>query len=328
MVNGLESGRSKELAVSDLSRIELLEGNRMDIGRGSRTIVVTGGKGGTGKTTVAVNLSFYFHQIGKKVLLADCDVDAPSVATLLGAEMRDGKEVRQFLPIFDESKCVRCGECSKACRMHAILQVPDKTPLLFPDLCLGCGACAIVCPTDAILDGRKVVGWIYEAEAYGVDLLIGELKLNERKSEAIIREVKERAMDLSKERRYDVVIIDTAPGAHCDVALSLKGSDFVLAVTEPTPFGIHDLDLVLELANMMKLKHAVVVNRADLPGNHHLLKEVCEKHTSRIIGEIPVDDNVVKSHVRSRPLMLDFPNSPAARAILKLARKIGEELGI
>ena len=300
----------------------------MEINRGPKIIAVTGGKGGTGKTTVAVNLAFHFSQIGKKVLLVDCDVDAPSVATLLGAEMMNGKEVRQFLPVFDESRCIRCGECSKACRMHAILQVPDKIPLLFPDLCLGCGACSIVCPTNAILDGKKVVGWIYETEAYGVDLLIGELKLNERESEAIIREVKERAMDLSKERKYDLIIIDTAPGAHCDVALSLKDSDFVLAVTEPTPFGIHDLDLILELANLLKLKHAVVVNRADLPGNHHLLKEICEKHSSRLIEEIPVDDNVVQSHVRSRPLMLDFPNSPGARAISRLAKEIWEELSL
>ncbi len=301
----------------------------MDSNReGPKVIAVTGGKGGTGKTTIAVNLAFYFSQAGRKVLLADCDVDAPSVATVLGVEMENGEEVRQFLPIFDENKCISCGECSRACRMHAILHVPDKTPVLFPELCLGCGACAIVCPTDAVLDGRKVVGWVYEAKAYGIDLLIGELKLNERESEAIIEKVKEKAMRLSEERGYDLIIIDTAPGAHCDVALSLKDSDFVLAVTEPTPFGMHDLDLILELANLLKLRHAIVVNRADLPGDHQLLKEICEKNSSRLIGEVPVDDKVVRSHIMSRPLLLDFPDSPATKAILDLAKEIEEELGL
>jgi len=293
-----------------------------------KILAITGGKGGTGKTTIAVNLAFYFSRAGKKVLLTDCDVDAPSVATLLGAKIGDGEEVNQFLPIFDENRCISCGKCSEACRMHAILQVPGKTPLLFPELCLGCGACSLVCPADAVLEGKKVVGWIYEAEAYGIDLLIGELKLNERESEAVIKEVKEKGMRLSEERGYDLIIVDTAPGAHCDVALSLKESDFVLAVTEPTPFGIHDLDLILELASLLKLKHGVVVNRADLPGDHKLLKEVCEKHSSKLMGKIPVDDKVVESHVRSRPLLLDFPESKASRAIIKLAKELWRELSL
>lgn len=324
---GLEVG-ALCLSTSNLLKTGLRKEIRMNSNREPKIIGVTGGKGGTGKTTIAVNLAFYFSNAGKKVLLADCDVDAPSIAAVLGVEMKNGEEVEQFLPFFDMERCISCGECSRACRMHAILHVPDKTPILFPELCLGCRACAIVCQMNAILEGRKVVGWIYEAKSYGIDLLIGELKLNERESEAVIKELKDRAIRFSRERGYDLIIIDTAPGAHCDVALSIKDSDLVLAVTEPTPFGIHDLDLILRLANSLKLKHAVVVNRADLPGDHQLLREICDKNSSRFIGEVPVDDKVVQSHITSRPLLLDHPNSPAAKSIINLAKEIEEEFSL
>lgn len=292
------------------------------------TICVTGGKGGTGKSTIAVNLAVFFTLVGKRVLLADCDVDAPNITVLLNANLSSYEEVRQFIPNFNFDKCIKCGKCAEVCRSHAILHVKNGFPIFFKSLCTGCGACRLVCKSKAIEEGYKVIGWTSTGSAYNIDIVSGELKLKEAESAAVVMAVKERIRKILETDKYDLIIIDTAPGAHCDVARSMLGSDIALAVTEPTPFGAHDLDLILRLAEKINVKMKVVLNRSNLLGDHSLIEEICRNHLTDIIAKIPLDDSILKSYVKGRPILLDSPDSAGAKALIELGKNIKGVLGI
>lgn len=291
-------------------------------------IGITGGKGGTGKTMVATNLATSFMQNGKKTLIIDCDVDAPNVAILLGSRLEKSEDVKVFQPIFDHEKCTRCGKCSDVCREHAILQVKSQFPILFTELCTGCESCLLICPDDAISAGEKVIGWIHEGSAYGIDLVVGELKLHEVRGAAVVKAAKKRAFRKNLVGKYDIIIIDTAPGAHCDVVNALFGMDITFAVTEPTSFGAHDLDLILSLLELMKLKTFVVLNRSDMKGSQDLIGEVSKKHSTEIVSEIPLDRSILDCYVRGVPVVLASPFAPGAKALLSLYEKAKELLEI
>jgi len=312
-VNSLSLG-GKSLNVAEL----LNETHKFNV----PTICVTGGKGGTGKSTIAVNLAIFFTLLGKKVLLADCDVDAPNIAILLNVNLGSREEVHQFVPQFNLDKCIKCGRCAEVCRSHAILHVKNSFPIFFKSLCTGCEACKLVCKSQAIEEGYKVIGWTSIGSAYNIDIVSGELKLKEAESAAVVIAVKERIQKMLNTNKYDLVIIDTAPGAHCDVARSMIGSDIALAVTEPTPFGAHDLDLILKLAERINVKMKVVLNRSNLLENHDVIEEICKKHSTDIIAKIPLDDHILRSYVKGKPVLLDNLDSPGAKALIELGGKV------
>ena len=291
-------------------------------------IAITGGKGGTGKTVVAINLATQLANMGKRVLIIDCDVDSPNVAILMGAELRDKQTVKRFLPEFILENCTFCGKCAEYCRAHAILQVGDKPPLLFPEICTGCEVCQLVCPSDAIRDNEKVVGYTYEGQNNGVDIVSGELKLREPESAVAVVAARERAFKKITEngKDYDIVVVDTAPGAHCDVIRALLGADLVLAVTEPTPFGAHDLDLIIELTkNIMKLDSKVVLNRSDI-ADSKIIDLMCEKKSVEMLARIPYDDELIKSYVKGIPIVNYNPESASGKILIQLAEKTQELL--
>ncbi|MHA1594739.1 MAG: P-loop NTPase [Candidatus Baldrarchaeia archaeon] len=286
-------------------------------------VCVTGGKGGTGKSTVAVNLAAYFAREGLKVLIVDCDVSAPNVAILMNTTLSEKREVTSFLPSFDEKACVRCGKCVSVCRAHAILQVGDKPPIFFASLCKSCEICKVVCPAGAIKEERKVVGWTYTGSAYGVDIVSGELKEGEPNSAVVVKATKDRAYEVLKDGNYDVMIVDTAPGTHCDVIRSIWGSDVAIAVTEPTPFGMHDLGLILELTRMLGVKTKVVINRSDILENGGAkVREICEKYDSEVIAEIPLDREILYSYVKGYPAVLRNVDTPGVRALVRLGETV------
>ena len=291
-------------------------------------VAITGGKGGTGKTVVAINLATQLANLGKKVLIIDCDVDSPNVAILLGAELKDKQVIKRFLPEFILENCTYCGKCAEYCRAHAILQVGDKPPLLFPEICTGCEVCQLVCPSDAIVDKEKVVGYTYEGQNNGVDIVSGELKLREPESAVIVVAARERAFNKIKEngKDYDIVVIDTAPGAHCDVIRALLGADLVLAVTEPTPLRAHGLDLIIELTmNIMTLNSKVVLDRSDI-AESRLIDLICEKKTVEMLAQIPYDDELIKSYVKGIPIVNYNPESTSGKILIQLTEKTQELL--
>ena len=289
---------------------------------------ITGGKGGTGKTTVAVNLSVALAEHGLRILLLDCDVDAPDAHQLLGVKLAEEREVHSFLPEIEQSTCIHCGKCAKACRAHALIQVGEKTPILFPDLCSGCEACRLVCPTGAVKESYKVMGWTYRAKRGGIGLVSGRLKLGEAESAVVVQAVRERAEKLLSEGTYDIALVDTAPGAHCDVLRALYGARYALAVTEPTPFGAHDLELILRLLDTMRIPAGVVLNRSNITERRELITGVCEKHGVRLVAEIPLDRAMLDCYIRGEPVVLCSPEAPGARALRGLAERVLEVLGL
>ena len=270
-----------------------------------KIIAVTGGKGGTGKTLIAVNFAIMLKNLGKKVLLIDCDVDNPNSYLLLGAQLESQEEVNFFQPEFNNEVCSKCGLCAKNCMSHAILHIKEQYPIPMLTLCSGCKLCFKLCPTNAIEPGSKVVGWIYKTRTRGLDLWTGELKVGEARSAAIIENLVEKLETMIKKNpsKYDIIVLDTAPGAHCDVEKALSIADYVVGVTEPTPFGALDLRRIMRLIQLLKKESKVIINRSSLLGNKaSFIRELNEDGISEL-GDIPLDKEIVESYAMGVPIM-------------------------
>ena len=248
-----------------------------------QSIAITGGKGGTGKTLIATNLAVQFANQGYSVLLMDTDVENPNTNILLGKPLDDpdveSTPVEIFTPAFDENKCTKCGKCKTACYRHAILQFPQQFPEIMDHMCSGCETCARICPEDAITSKGRIIGQKYFIPQIhkNLDVIIGELKPSEAVSVLIVEDILEYSHSIQKTHSYDILIIDTAPGAHCDVETSLNAADQIIAVTEPTPFGMHDLGRILELLELNNHTASIIINRADLTTYREPIMDIIQK---------------------------------------------------
>ncbi|MHA1688760.1 MAG: nucleotide-binding protein [Promethearchaeota archaeon] len=270
-----------------------------------KVICITGGKGGTGKTLCAVNLAVMFKNEGYKVLLIDGDAENPNTYLLLGGTLENKKEVLFFVPKIIEEKCSKCGLCAGNCVPHALLHIKDSIPILMNVLCSGCKLCYKICPTKAIEPDYKVLGWIYSTAVKGLSLIVGELKPGEARSASIVETMIE-LLDTIIERepeKYDIIILDTAPGAHCDVEALIKRADHVIPVTEPTPFGKTDLIRIIELIDLLGKEYRVIVNRSSLLGFKDKFLSELRENNIPILGDIPLDDEIVESYCQGIPLM-------------------------
>jgi len=293
-----------------------------------KIICVTGGKGGTGKTLVAVNLAIMFKNRGYKVLLIDGDVENPNTFLLLNAKLKNKTEVLYFLPKIIEDKCTKCGLCAENCETNALLYIKDSYPIPISTVCSGCKLCYKICPTNAIEPDLKVIGWTYTASAFNIDLFLGELKPAEARSAVIVNKLMEDLEKVIKTEpeKYDIVILDTAPGAHCDVEELINGADLVIPVTEPTRFGKLDLLRIIELIDLLKKKHKAIVNRSSLLGyKEKFLKELEEK-SIEILGDIPLNEEIVSSYCQGIPLMEEKSKFDRDGAGYKSFEKIFENL--
>lgn len=266
-----------------------------------RQIAVTGGKGGVGKSTVAVLLANKFLSQKKRLVLADLDVECPNDYLLLGESLgHPVEEVQARFPEIDPDKCRRCGECVKHCYSHAIFQLPGQVPKVLPELCSGCGLCWRICPAGAITAREKVVGRIFENQVReNFWLVTGETYGVVEESGPIVSRTKEYARKLAGKVGADFLLVDTAVGLHCGVIRALLGADQVYAVTEPTHLGAHDLKLILALLRVLKLPVEIVLNQSDL-GERQLIDELSQKEGVEISLEIPYSPALAHAYAQGR----------------------------
>lgn len=279
-------------------------------------IAIASGKGGTGKTTIATNLALFLSRSGRHVCYADCDVEAPNGHIFLKPAITRSKPVSIPVPKVDAEKCTGCGECGKICRYSAIVCIKEKV-LTFPELCHGCGGCMLVCPVEAIHEIPREIGVVEEGNADGLRFVHGKLNIGEPMAPPLIREVKRSGADA------EGIIVDAPPGTSCPVIESVKGSDYVLLVTEPTPFGLHDLKLAVEMTRQLGLPFGIVVNRSDIGDGR--VTEYAEREGIAVLLEIPNDRKVAEAY--SRGEMILNLGGEYKNIFSRLAETITEEVG-
>jgi MinD superfamily P-loop ATPase len=261
-------------------------------------IAIASGKGGTGKTTIATNLSWLIAQKGQTVQYIDCDVEEPNGHIFLKPNIKETQGVTVGVPEIDMQLCNGCGKCGQLCQYSAIVCLKDK-PLVFEQLCHSCGGCILVCPTGAIKEKQKKIGAIDHGMAGDVEFVQGRLKVGDIRSPALIKKVKEKSSN------DGIVIIDAPPGTSCPVIEAVKGTDLVLLVTEPTPFGLNDLKLAIGMVRQLKLPFYVVVNRSGI-GNEDVYR-YCEDENVEVVLKISDDRQIAQAYSAGKLIVEALP---------------------
>ncbi len=256
-------------------------------------VAVASGKGGTGKTCVAVNLAV---SLGS-VQLLDCDVEEPNSNLLLHLKQKKVEFVYVKIPKIDEAKCTHCGSCVKVCQYNVILALKQQI-LLFPELCHSCGGCMLFCPQDAITEEKHPIGSLNFCKANDLELVYGELEIGKPMPVPIIKAAKQQ-INHSKN-----VIIDSPPGTSCSFVETVRGSDFCVLVTEPTPFGLHDLQIAVEVLRKIHVPFGVVVNRAGV--GDRKVYDYCTKEGIPLLLEMPYDRRIAEFYSRGIPFSLEM----------------------
>lgn len=270
-------------------------------------IAVASGKGGTGKTTVATSLALSLD--AATTLVLDCDVEAPNAHLFLAPTFEQREEVGILIPEVDEKSCTFCGRCAEVCQFHAIAVIGQKT-LVFPELCHGCGSCSRNCPEQAISEKLDVMGTLEAGPTReGLYLARGVMNVGEPMAVPIIRQLKNwETRDIThrnKSSNWETIILDAPPGTSCPVVETVRGADFVLLVTEPTPFGLHDLRLMVEVIHELDLPAGVVINRDGI-GNAEV-DQFCAEAGLPVLMRIPLDQAIGAGIAQGKPLVTIRP---------------------
>lgn len=268
-------------------------------------IAIASGKGGTGKTAVAVALAQTLARVGFSVSCLDCDVEAPNAHLFIRPKLEHRQNVEMLIPQVDANLCTGCGECATACQFHAIVVLGGQT-LIFPELCHGCGSCTLICPENAIAEVPRTMGLLEGGlSPDGINFGHGLLNVGEPMAVPAINQLK-------KWRNYmdaEVVILDSPPGASCPVVESIRGADYVLLVTEPTPFGLHDLRQAYELTQELHIPAGLIVNRDGI-GNA-AVDVYCQEVGLPILLRIPLEREIGEGLAQGKTLLDIHPEYEA-----------------
>ncbi|MFW6136858.1 MAG: ATP-binding protein [Candidatus Aminicenantaceae bacterium] len=277
-------------------------------------VSVASGKGGTGKTTVAVNLALTASR-REEVHLLDCDVEEPNAYIFIQPEFSQKKDVKVPVPEIDETACTYCGTCARICEYNALAVVKDSV-LVFPELCHGCGGCRLLCPEQAIRETGRSIGVMESGRRDRLHFTHGRLNIGEAISPPLIREVKKNIIS------GRLNILDAPPGTSCPVIETLRGSDFCILVTEPTPFGLHDLKLAVETVSLLNIPAGVVLNRSgkDECG----VVDFCRSRNLPVMMTIPLDKKIAETYSRGDILIDVLPG--LKQSFMNLYRRLDSML--
>jgi MinD superfamily P-loop ATPase len=256
-------------------------------------IAVASGKGGTGKTLISTNL----FNVVDDVIYLDCDVEEPNGHIFLKSKQESSESVYIAVPKIDDEKCTYCGRCGEVCKFNAIIVAKQKV-LVFPELCHGCGSCSYFCPQQAITENPREIGKIETADFNNKKVYTGRLNIGEPMAPPVIKKLKHKADNFD-----GTIIYDSPPGTSCPVIETLKGVDFVVLVTEPTPFGLNDLKLAVEVVRKLNIPMGIVVNKSGLGGT--IISDYCKAENIKLLLEIPHADEIAKKYSRGELITQD-----------------------
>jgi len=258
-------------------------------------ISIASGKGGTGKTTVATNIAV---SLGSNVQLLDCDVEEPNAHLFINPEINKTDIAYTQIPEINEDKCTLCKKCVEICRFK-VIAIVGKTVLTFPELCHSCGGCIAVCPENAVTESGRELGVVEQGSSGKIKFVHGRLRVGEAMSPPLIKKVRAHI-------RPDIInIIDAPPGTSCPVIEAMKNTDFVVMVTEPTPFGLHDLTLGVEAVKLLNIPCGLVINRSDIGNND--VWDYAKKENLPILLEIPFDRRIAEAYSRGKMIVDELP---------------------
>ncbi len=261
-------------------------------------LAIASGKGGTGKTTIAVNLALTLEKENTPVQLLDCDVEEPNAHLFLKPELTHKQSVGIPVPSIDLDKCSFCGRCAEVCAFNALAVLKDNVMIL-NELCHGCGSCAYLCPETAITENDRPIGIVESGMVNNISFAHGILNPGEAMSPPLINAVKNL---ISSEA---LTIIDAPPGTSCPVVAAVSDCDFCLLVTEPTPFGLNDLDLAYQMITKLGISAGVIINRSDIGDGE--VEAYCSKHKLPILQKIPWNLEAARYYARGEPAVSHLP---------------------
>ncbi len=251
-------------------------------------LTIASGKGGTGKTTISTNLTSLIADMGKNIVLTDLDVEEPNSALFLQTKLSNTKISNKIVPTWESNDCTLCGKCAKNCNFNAIVAMPNEI-LIFPELCHSCYACSELCPTNSLLMKPTRIGEIKEFETKNFPFIEGRLDLGQEMAVPLISQ----SIRYTKEKyKNHIMIFDAPPGTSCPVIEASRGSDFVILVTESTPFGLNDLKLAVETMRVLDKNFGVIINRYGI--GEISVEEYCLKENIPIITKVKNDKNIAK----------------------------------
>ncbi|HCT85958.1 MAG TPA: (4Fe-4S)-binding protein [Candidatus Margulisbacteria bacterium] len=261
-------------------------------------IAIASGKGGTGKSTLAINVAYLLTRNKISVCLKDCDVEEPNCHIFIREGRSNIEKAEVAIPKIDNNLCVNCNKCVDLCAYNALAKVPGKV-LVFSDLCHSCGGCTMICPVGAITEISKEIGLIKNKRTQKLQLITGELKIGEAKSPPLIKKVKAYPVN-SK-----IQIIDCPPGTACPAVSAIKDTDHVWLVTEPTPFGLHDLDLIVKVVRKLGISHSIIINKSGY--NDNIIETYAQQEAIPIITRIPMDLKIIQTYSAGGLIIDIFP---------------------
>lgn len=262
-------------------------------------LAIASGKGGTGKTTIATNLAAVAASHGASTSYVDCDVEEPNGHIFLRPRIKETKPIEVFIPSVDKETCIACGQCQEICQYSAIILMGEEV-LVYPDLCHSCGGCMLVCPVNAISETPRTMGVIEMGDTdAGVNFIQGRLNIGEKQSPPAIRSVKKHLPE------NGLQILDAPPGTACPVIEVVSGADYTILVTEPTPFGLNDLILAVEMMRALKKPFGVAVNQADI-GDDEVSRYLRREKLDKLL-ELPHDRRIAEVYSNGHLIVENLP---------------------